>query len=267
MRRPSARRCCECWGRGERAADGDAMKSRRWRVAVLLVEVVLVLALIAMLVPPLRARAIKLVRPRADVAARVVEYGAAARERMIAGFKRAGVEYPPRSLVLTAFKQEKRLEVYASASDGTMRMVLEYPILAASGGPGPKLRRGDNQVPEGLYGVESLNPNSLYHLALRIGYPNDEDRAHAREDGREDLGGDIMIHGGAGSVGCLAMGDPAIEELFVMAADVGVENATVVLSPIDFRLAGASVDMGKMPSWVGTRYGQLRARLASLPSP
>ncbi len=241
------------------------MKTRRRRVAVLLAELLLALVLVTIFVPPVRARFIKLVRPRADISARVAEYGLTARERMIPGFKHAGVEYPPHSIVLAAFKQEKRLQVYAPAPDGTMRMVLEYPILAASGGPGPKLQRGDNQVPEGIYAVESLNPNSLYHVALRIGYPNEDDRAHAREDGREDLGGDIMIHGGAGSVGCLAMGDPASEELFVLAADVGVEKVEVLLSPVDFRRNDASVAEANMPAWVGARYEQLRTRLRQLP--
>lgn len=83
--------------------------------------------------------------------------------------------------------------------------------------------------------VESLNPDSLYHLALRIDYPNADDRARAREDGRTQLGGDIMIHGSTGSVGCLAMGDEGAEDLFVLAGDVGFERLRVWIVPTDFR--------------------------------
>ena len=71
---------------------------------------------------------------------------------------------------------------------------MEYPILAASGVLGPKLREGDKQVPEGIYGAEALNPNSKFHLSIRLNYPNTFDRRMAQSDGRTQLGGDIMIH-------------------------------------------------------------------------
>lgn len=73
--------------------------------------------------------------------------------------------------------------------------IKSYPILAASGSIGPKLRESDMQVPEGVYQIESLNPNSQFHLSLRVNYPNEFDREQARIDGRAQLGGDIMIHG------------------------------------------------------------------------
>lgn len=221
----------------------------------------------AALSPAIRARARKAVRPRVDVTARREELGPAARERMRAGFARAGVEYPPRRVTLVAFKQERRLEVFAAGEDSVIGLVLEYPILAASGKAGPKLREGDIQVPEGVYAIESLNPNSMYHVALRVGYPSEEDRARAAEDGRTQLGGDIMIHGGAGSVGCLAMGDPAVEELFVLAADVGIERVELLICPVDWRRADARVEVQEMPAWVQTRYDALRERLKNLQRP
>src|SRR5690606_33287906 len=107
---------------------------------------------------------------------------------------------------------------------GAWVAVHQYPVLAASGQAGPKLREGDRQVPEGFYAIESLHPNSRFHLALRVNYPNQSDRQRAAEDGRTNLGGDIMIHGSNASVGCLAMGDPAAEDLFVLVADVGIQN-------------------------------------------
>jgi hypothetical protein len=82
----------------------------------------------------------------------------------------AGLDYPAASLAFVAIKDERRLEVYARASEGdAWRHVRDYPVLAASGRAGPKLRQGDRQVPEGVYRIELLNPNSRYHLSLRRG--------------------------------------------------------------------------------------------------
>jgi hypothetical protein len=202
-------------------------------------------------------------RGKATVAERVAEFGPAARERMRPDFEKAGVAYPPRRVVLVGLKQEKRLEVFAAGVDGEMRFVRDYPILAASGTLGPKLREGDRQVPEGVYRIESLNPNSLYHLALRVNYPNEFDRAQATRDGRANLGGDIMIHGKSASIGCLAMGDEAVEELFVLAAETGVENVSVILAPADLRLSGVPKDASR-PEWVGELYEGLRSELSHL---
>ena len=241
----------------------DAERMGRARFKTLgLIAIVLLAA--AVVLPAIRARVRKVLRPKQEVAARVDELGPAARARLRAGFGRAGVEYPPRRVTLVAFKRERRMEVYAAGAVGVERRVLEYPILAASGHAGPKLREGDMQVPEGVYAVESLNPNSMYHVALRVGYPSEEDRARAASDGRTRLGGDIMIHGGAASVGCLAMGDSAAAELFVLAADVGIEWVEVVLCPADFRVDSDVTVTEPMPAWVRDRYEGLRRRLEKL---
>jgi murein L,D-transpeptidase YafK len=111
------------------------------------------------------------------VEGRVREFGENVRKRMTSHFEKAGVPYPPRRITLIGLKEEKVLELYASDSkDGPERWIRSYPILAASGGPGPKLRQGDGQVPEGIYRIDLLNPNSLYHLSLRVNY-NAEDGA------------------------------------------------------------------------------------------
>lgn len=128
---------------------------------------------------------------------------------------------------------------------------------------GPKLREGDRQVPEGVYPLESLNPNSRFHVALRVGYPNELDRQAGQQEGRGNLGGDIMIHGGSASIGCLAIGDPAAEELFVLAAAVGIENVTVVLSPLDLRHRPLPAGLGD--GWRATLYGDVKEQLAQLP--
>jgi hypothetical protein len=199
------------------------------------------------------------------VADRLAEYGPAARARMKPYFDSAQVPYPPAQLTLVGLKAEKILEVYAAGIDGNLRFIRNYPILAASGVAGPKLREGDRQVPEGIYPVEWLNPNSSYHLSFRIGYPNDFDREHAKLEGRTNLGGDIMIHGKAASVGCLAMGDPASEELFVLAADTGISNITVILSPVDFRKGLSVPATNALPPWTDSLYQNIQARLNRLP--
>jgi hypothetical protein len=100
---------------------------------------------------------------------------------------------------------------------------------------------------------------------MQLGYPNDFDRAQAGLDGRTNLGGDIMIHGGHTSIGCLAMGDEASADLWVLAADTGLTNVTVILAPVDFR-AGKSVT-NAAPAWTPALYEQIKTRLAALPPP
>ena len=201
------------------------------------------------------------------VAERVAQYGPAARARLAQPFERAGVSYPPRRVKLCVFKEEKRVEVYAGVGAGAegrdddgLKFITSYAITAASGTAGPKLREGDRQVPEGMYRIESLNPNSLFHLSLRVDYPSAEDRAVAAREGRTGLGGDIMIHGGAASIGCVAIGDDAIEEVFVLAADVGVQNVEVLIAPCDLRVREPAPQF----DWVMERYRAMRERLAVL---
>jgi len=171
------------------------------------------------------------------------------------------VIYPPHRVVFIGLKQEKLLQVYAADANGVFHLIRSFPVLAASGEPGPKLREGDLQVPEGIYRIDSLNPNSKFHLSLRINYPNEEDRARANAEKRTNLGGDIMIHGSAVSVGCLAMGDEAAEDLFILAALTGLTNIEVILSPLDFR----SKDLQEMPpgapKWTAERYAAIKVAL------
>src|SRR5207245_3366655 len=131
---------------------------------------------------------------------------------------------------------EKILEVYAAGPEHRFHPIRTYRILRASGTLGPKLKEGDCQVPEGLYGIESLNPNSLFHLALRVNYPNKFDQEKAMQERRSELGGDIMVHGGSCSIGCIAMGDEAAEDLFVLSALTGLDNIKLIFSPVDFRV-------------------------------
>jgi hypothetical protein len=196
---------------------------------------------------------------------RLATFGDSARQRLAPYFQKAGVAYPPREILLIALKTEKSLELYANDAM-QKKLVRRYPILAASGRPGPKLREGDQQVPEGIYAVESLNPNSAYHVSLRLNYPNVFDRTQAAKDSRTRLGGDIMIHGKAVSIGCIAVGDEAAEELFTLAADVGVTNVKVICSPVDLRKRKAEVSASPSPDWIPELYADIARELNSLPA-
>jgi hypothetical protein len=194
---------------------------------------------------------------------------AQAEERLAPYFAHGGIPYPPRSVALVALKSEARLELWADGGGG-WKFVRSYLVRASSGGLGPKRRAGDHQVPEGVYGIEALNPDSRYHLSMRIGYPNAFDRAHAAEDGRTRLGGDIMIHGSNVSDGCLPVGDTAVEELFALAARVGTENVRVIISPLDLRRVDARVAWARAterPPWLRELYGAIANALADFALP
>lgn len=193
---------------------------------------------------------------------RIAEFGDVVRERLEPQFRAAGVPYPPARLTFVALKDERVLEVYGAEEHGEFRYVCTYPVLAASGVLGPKLREGDRQVPEGVYCLRELNPNSRFHLSLWIDYPSSFDRARALEEGRVDPGGEIMIHGGAASRGCLAVGDPAAEDLFVLAALTGVDNVTVVMAPLDFRVRSLNQMPDGAPPWLGGIYDEVKTELA-----
>jgi len=205
-------------------------------------------------------------RGRRTVADVVARYGPRAEAALKKAFTAAGVTYPPRRIALLVFKKEKRLELWAGA-DGRWAFARSYPVTAASGHAGPKLREGDRQVPEGAYRVVALNPNSSYHLSMKLDYPNEADRRRAREDGRTDPGGDIFIHGKAVSIGCVAVGDRAIEELFVLTAAVGRANVEVLIAPNDLRDGRPAETHPSDPPWADERREAIRRRLAAFPRP
>ena len=101
-------------------------------------------------------------RPNATLDARIAEIGPRATARLEEKFRAAKVTWPPRRVALLAFKDERVVELQAQAGDGRWQAVHRYPVKAASGELGPKLKEGDRQVPEGLYRVTFLNPNSSY---------------------------------------------------------------------------------------------------------
>ena len=148
---------------------------------------------------------------------------------------------------LRAFKEEKTLEFFIeNPTTGRFELFRCYPIAAASGTLGPKLAEGDRQVPEGFYEVppSAMNPNSRFHLAFNIGYPNALDRSLGR------TGSAIMIHGDRVSVGCLAMTDELIEEIYTLceAAHHGGQDAFAV-HIFPFRMTEQRLGMEKNSQW------------------
>lgn len=185
----------------------------------------------------------------------VEEYGAQARSRIAPHFENAGIPYPPKDAAFLAMKDTDLLEVWAR-NDQAWSRIKKYKIQAASGVSGPKLREGDRQVPEGIYKVIGLNPNSAYHLSMKLNYPNDFDLLWAQKENRTEPGSNIFIHGKSVSIGCLAMGDEAIEELFVLASDAGIASIKVIIAPTDPRTNNLVPPEGSQP-WVKDLYSNI----------
>lgn len=116
-------------------------------------------------------------------------------------------------IFIRIFKEDAELEVWLKQNDGRFGKFKTFPICYYSGGLGPKLREGDRQSPQGFYFVTptQLNPNSSYHLSFNLGFPNKYDRAQGR------TGSFLMVHGNCVSIGCYAMTDHGIEEIYLLA--------------------------------------------------
>ena len=164
------------------------------------------------------------------------------------------------SLTLIGLKEERRVEVWGHDKEGRREILRTFPFQGYSGTLGPKLREGDGQIPEGLYRVEYLNPNSSYHLSLKIDYPNAFDREKGRADGRERLGYDIFLHGKSVTVGCIPIGDEAIEELFTLVAQITPAKVEVIISPWDFRKRDDVPEVDEI-SWESELYGLVNTAL------
>lgn len=149
-----------------------------------------------------------------------------ARPRIARLFRDRGIAHPAAEVFVRVFKRDRELEVWVRPMDGTRFQLLKtYGICALAGKPGPKRRQGDAQVPEGFYNIDLFNPQSSYHLSMRVDYPNASDEA---AKGSAPLGGDIYIHGGCVSEGCLAMTDEGIEELYWLGIEAHAMGQTSI---------------------------------------
>ena len=121
------------------------------------------------------------------------------------------------------FKEESELEVWLQ-NGANFQLFKTYDICNFSGDLGPKLKEGDRQSPEGFYSVgpAAMNPNSKYYLSFNLGFPNVYDQAHQR------TGSFLMVHGRCVSVGCYAMTDAGIEEIYLIVDAAHVQGQTAV---------------------------------------
>jgi murein L,D-transpeptidase YafK len=150
---------------------------------------------------------------------------------MLLGKKGMDAQAP---IYIRIFKEESELEIWKQRDDGRYYHFKTYPICNWSGDLGPKVRFGDRQAPEGFYNVsrDQMNPDSKYHLAMNLGFPNAYDRSQKRS------GDFLMVHGGCKSAGCYAMTDGLIEEIYAIARESFIGgNDSIPVHAFPFRMS------------------------------
>ena len=144
----------------------------------------------------------------------------------------SGITIATLRLLIVAYKDEDILELYArDLNSVSYTKICTYSICARSGELGYKKQAGDYQVPEGFYYIDRFNPKSNFYLSLGINYPNLADK---HRNNTQHLGGDIFIHGGCATIGCLPMTDSGIKEIYlyaILAKNNGQHNIPVYLFP------------------------------------
>jgi len=140
------------------------------------------------------------------------------------------VDYEQCEIYLRAFKFEETLEVWAkNKSDTTFKLIKSYDFCTNSGKLGPKRREGDRQIPEGIYHINRFNPHSRFYLSLGLNYPNKSDVYFAD---KTQPGSDIFIHGNCVSVGCIAIRNEGIKELYTLASQAKFNGQTMIRTDI-----------------------------------
>jgi murein L,D-transpeptidase YafK len=150
-------------------------------------------------------------------------------------------------MFIRIFKSESELEVWLE-KNGRFEHFATYPICHWSGTLGPKQREGDKQTPEGFYTITS---RQLHHVgrwprSLNLGFPNAFDQAMGRS------GSYILVHGGCSSVGCFAMTNPVIGEIYDLAAAAlrgGQRHIPAHVFP--FRMTGDNLAKHATSEWAG----------------
>lgn len=198
------------------------------------------------------------------MAEKLHDYDAYSREELTPYFKKADLPYAPKELAFIILKKSKRFEMYARNRGRRWHYIKTFPIYAASGGAGPKLHAGDDQVPEGIYHIIGLNPQSRFDLSMHLNYPNKFDLAQAAKVHRRHLGGNIFIHGSDRSIGCIALGDNAIEQIFPLVYAVGEHHVTVVIAPHDLRENPVVINREHLP-WASSLYARIKNELKQFP--
>jgi len=136
------------------------------------------------------------------------------------------------NVYLRAFKKEGALEVWIkNKAEKKFKLLKTFNICSNSGTLGPKKKQGDGQVPEGFYKITAFNPNSSYHLSLKVGYPNKADA----KNNKEPLGGDIMVHGKCVTIGCIPIEDMPIEQLYILCVESQNNKQTINIDIFPFK--------------------------------
>jgi murein L,D-transpeptidase YafK len=131
-------------------------------------------------------------------------------------FKAKGFQWPAKSIFIRSFKYDGQLEIWVkNGPKEKYKLFKTYKVCMQSGALGPKRIQGDYQVPEGFYYINEFNPNSNYHLALGLNYPNASDKILSDS---QKPGNGIYIHGSCVSVGCIPVTDEDIEEIYLIAS-------------------------------------------------
>lgn len=178
-------------------------------------------------------------------------------------FNAKGLTYPPKDIYIRTFKAQNEMELWGRDTDtAEYKLVKTYHICALSGVLGPKRWEGDRQVPEGHYFIEDFNPKSDYHLSMLVNYPNYSDMLLSN---KEHPGGDIYIHGGCLTVGCMPMTNVIIQELYTVCLNAkinGQNHIPIHIYPtrfsrrsLDYLGKTYADDTTKQKFWVNLKYG------------
>jgi murein L,D-transpeptidase YafK len=164
-------------------------------------------------------------------------------------FKAKGIQFPAKEIFLRVFKAQNEMELWArNNATHEYQLIKTYRICALSGILGPKRYEGDRQVPEGCYFIDDFNPKSDFYLSLLLNYPNYSDMVLGD---KEKPGGDIYIHGGCVTVGCMPMTDDVIQELYVICLNAKLSGDVYIpvhIYPTRFNKAGLN--------FLGREYGK-----------
>lgn len=149
------------------------------------------------------------------------------------------------ALFIRIFKEEDAFEVWAKDTNQNFILFKTYKICYFSGGLGTKTKKGDGKSPEGFYQLMAgqMNPSSNYHLSINTGYPN------ALEKAKGYTGSAIMIHGDCVSIGCYAMRDKNIEEIWTLLYLSFKGNKIVPCHIFPFRLSDEKLNKKKDSEW------------------
>jgi len=171
-----------------------------------------------------------------------------------------GVDKENFEMYIRAFKLEEVVEVWArTKGEDTYAQIANFPFCSSVGVLGPKRKQGDRQIPEGFYEIEEFNPESDYHLSLKVSYPNKSDSILGDS---VHLGGLIYIHGGCETIGCIPITDDKIMELYVLAVlakDNGQERIPIHIFPARLNYSNYKMLVGQPEHKAHIRFwGSLR---------